>query len=160
MGSSKLIILSMQPEDIPEVLALEAETPSAWSRDQLEDELGQPTGFQFVGHREGSEKIQVFLCGRLITDEAEILKVTVAENIRKKGIGTQMLDFVLKFCAEKGVKNCFLELRASNTAARSLYEKKGFFVAGTRKNYYEKPLEDAILMQCKPVFLPCKSKMK
>ncbi len=144
----------MQPGDIPEVLALEAGTPSAWSREQLEDESGQPAGFQFVVHREGSEKIQAFLCGRLIADEAEILKVAVAENIRKKGIGTQLLDFVLKFCGEKGVKNCFLELRSSNTAARSLYEKKGFFIVGTRKNYYEKPVEDAILMQRELRFRP------
>jgi ribosomal-protein-alanine N-acetyltransferase len=147
VGHSELTILPMQPEDIPDILELEAETLSAWSRKQLEDELEQPTGFQFVVRREGSEKIQAVLCVRIIADEAEILKLSVAEYARKKGLGDQLLDFVLRFYGEKGVKNCFLELRASNAAARSLYEKKGFFMVGSRKDYYEEPVEDAILMR-------------
>lgn len=137
----------MRAEDIPAILELEAETLSAWSREQLEDELQQPTGFQFVARNETTEKIQAVLCGRIIADEAEILKLSVAGSARQKGVGSQLLDFVLNYCREKGAKNCFLELRASNTAARKLYEKRGFFTAGSRKNYYDAPVEDAILMQ-------------
>jgi ribosomal-protein-alanine N-acetyltransferase len=139
----------MQPEDIPEILALEAGTLSAWSREHLEDELGQPTGFQFVVRREETERIVAVLCGRVMAVEAEILKITVAESVRRQGVGRQLLDFVLKLYRDKGVKNCFLELRASNTAARNLYEKKGFSIVGTRKKYYREPVEDAIIMQCK-----------
>jgi ribosomal-protein-alanine N-acetyltransferase len=62
-------------------------------------------------------------------------------------VGFQLLDFALDYCRAKGVRNCFLELRASNTAARNLYAKRGFFRVGARKDYYEKPVEDAILMQ-------------
>lgn len=139
----------MQPEDIPVILALEAGTLSAWSREQLEDELGQPTGFQFVARREGTERIVGVLCGRVMADEAEILKISVAESARRQGVGRKLLDFVLKFYRDKGAKNCFLELRASNTAARNLYEKEGFSIVGTRKKYYSKPVEDAIIMQRK-----------
>ena len=137
----------MRLEDIPAILALEADTLSAWSWEHLEDELQQPAGFQFVVRNTALEIIQAVLCGRIMADEAEILKLSVAESARKKGVGSQILDFVLNYCSTKGVKNCFLELRASNTAARNLYEKRGFFRIGSRKNYYDEPVEDAILMQ-------------
>jgi [ribosomal protein S18]-alanine N-acetyltransferase len=137
----------MQPEDIPAVFELEIETPSAWSRKQFMAELEQPTGIQFVVRRAGSEKILAFMCGRQIADEAEILKLGVAEGVRRKGIGSQLLDHTLKFFKAKGAKNCFLELRASNSAAGKLYEKKGFTAAGKRKAYYDNPAEDAVLMQ-------------
>ena len=137
----------MRAEDIPAVLVLEENILSAWSRNHLEDELQQPTGFQFVVRKEGSEEIQAFLCGRIITDEAEILKLSVAEKARRRGVGSQLLDAVLNYCRAKGVKNCFLELRAANTAARKLYEKRGFFKVGARRDYYADPVEDAILLQ-------------
>ena len=137
----------MRLEDIPAILALEADTLSAWSWEHLEDELQQPAGFQFVVRNTALEIIQAVLYGRIMADEAEILKLSVAESVRKKGVGSQILDFVLNYCRTKGVKNCFLELRASNTAARNLYEKRGFFRVGSRKNYYDEPVEDAILMQ-------------
>jgi ribosomal-protein-alanine N-acetyltransferase len=139
----------MQPEDLPEILALEAAALSAWNRDQLEAELAQPTGFQFVVRRERTERIIAFLCGRIMADEAEILKLSVAQTERRKGVGRQLLHFVVKFYSEKGVKNFFLELRASNTAAKNLYEKEDFSIIGKRKNYYNEPAEDAILMQRK-----------
>ena len=82
-----------------------------------------------------------------MADEAEILKLSVAEHARKKGIGYQLLDFTLGYCKTKGANNCFLELRASNKAARKLYEKRGFSKDGTWKNYYDEPVEDAIMMQ-------------
>jgi ribosomal-protein-alanine N-acetyltransferase len=137
----------MRPENIQEVLELEAGTLSAWNREHLEDELQQPTGFQFVARNKTTEKILAVLCGRIVADEAEILKLSVAEKARRKGLGYQLLDYALVYCSTKGVKNCFLELRASNIAARKLYEKGGFSRDGTRKNYYAGPVEDAIMMQ-------------
>ena len=149
MVPEKLRIVPMDHGDIPEIMALEKNTLSAWSRKHLEDELQQPKGFQFVARNASSEKIQAVLCGRVVADEAEILKLSVAENARKKGVGYLLLDFVLNYCNNKGVENCYLELRASNAAARNLYEKRGFITAGTRETYYEEPAEDAIFMRLK-----------
>ena len=137
----------MQAGDIPAILALEAAAPSAWNRKQLEDELKQATGFQFVGRNDVSGKILAFLCGRIMADEAEILKLNVAADMRRKGLGRQLLACALDYCRTKGVKNCFLELRASNTAAGKLYEKLGFLRVGLRKAYYNDPVEDAVLLQ-------------
>ena len=147
MAREKLTIAPMQLEDIEKVRELEKKTLSAWSKDHLKDELQQPTGFQFVVSNKKTERILAVIFGRIVVDEAEILKLSVAEFARNRGLGFQLLDFSLKYCSTRGVKNCFLELRASNEVAQRLYEKRGFVTVGNRKDYYEGPVEDAILMQ-------------
>jgi ribosomal-protein-alanine N-acetyltransferase len=147
VAREKLTIAPMQLEDIEKVRELEKKTLSAWSKDHLKDELQQPTGFQFVVSNKKTERILAVIFGRIVVDEAEILKLSVAEFARNRGLGYQLLDFSVKYCSTRGVKNCFLELRASNEVAQRLYEKRGFVTVGTRKDYYEGPVEDAILMQ-------------
>ncbi len=147
MVLKKLTIENIQFGDISDVLELEKNTLSAWNEEHLRDELQQSAGFQFVARNKASEKIMAVAFGRIATDGAEILKLSVADFARKQGVGFQLLDFVLNYCRTRGVKNCFLELRASNEAARLLYEKRGFISAGTCKDYYDGPVEDAILMQ-------------
>jgi len=56
------------------------------------------------------------------------LKLVVAEFARNKGVGYQLLDFAVNYSSTRGVQNCFLELRASNEAARLLYEKRGLLL--------------------------------
>ena len=147
MSKENLVIQSMQTRDIPEVLKLEKETLTAWSEDHLKDEIQQPTGFQFIVSNKKTDRVLAVLFGRIIADEAEILKLSVAEFERNKGVGYHLFSFAVNYCATKGVKNCFLELRASNEIARRLYEKRGFVTVGKRESYYNEPIEDAILMQ-------------
>ena len=147
MAREKLTIAPMQLEDIEKVRELEKKTLGAWSEDHLRDELQQPTGFQFVVSNKKTERILAVIFGRIVVDEAEILKLSVAEFARNRGLGFQLLDFSVKYCGTRGVKNCFLELRASNVVAQRLYEKRGFVTVGIREDYYEAPVEDAILMQ-------------
>jgi len=137
----------MQPEDIPAVMAMEEGSLAAWRKKHLEDELKQQAGFQFVARYAFAEKLLAVLCGRIAADEGEILKLAVDISVRQQGIGVQLLNFCLKYCREQGVKRCYLELRVSNAAARQVYQKCGFAEAGIRKNYYDSPREDAILMQ-------------
>ena len=137
----------MQAGDVPEIVALEAGTLTAWSREHLEDELQQPAGFQFVVRNKTTDAILAVLCGRIIDDEAEILKLSVAGHARKKDIGYHLLGYAVSYCRKKEAHNCFLELRAANKAARKLYEKRGFFRVASRKDYYEEPVEDATVMQ-------------
>jgi len=142
-----LVIKPIRPRDIPEIFELEKNTLSAWSRRQLENELQQPAGIRFVVRNEVTERVMAVIFGRIVADEAEILKLSVAKSARKKGVGYKLLDFAVNYSSKQGVENCFLELRASNAAARCLYEKRGFVCMGTRKNYYTKPVEDAVLMR-------------
>ncbi len=81
-------------------------------------------------------------------DEGEILRIAVKPDARKCGIGRKLLGGAVKIMASRGASEIFLEVRASNKDAISLYEKFGFEKTGIRKNYYENT-EDAILYNFK-----------
>ncbi len=76
--------------------------------------------------------------------EREILNIAVGERFRRKGVGWQLLQHELKHGA-----NVYLEVRESNIAAIQLYQKAGFIEAGRRREYYQNPLESAIVMRMK-----------
>lgn len=79
-------------------------------------------------------------------EEADICNVAVAPKWRRRGIAGQMLCFLMKLAEDRGVCAFTLEVRGSNTAAVCLYEKLGFAPEGVRRNFYENPKEDALIM--------------
>ena len=81
-----------------------------------------------------------------VLDEGEITNVAVAEGFRRQGIGERLLSSLLQAGRKEGVDSFTLEVRESNSSARRLYRKLGFQEEGIRRNFYEKPTEDAILM--------------
>ncbi len=83
---------------------------------------------------------------KAVLDEADITNVAVHPDHRRQGIGKQLLEKLLRQAAAEGVCRIFLEVRTSNAAARALYEGAGFQIIDIRKNYYEKPKEDAYIM--------------
>ncbi len=82
----------------------------------------------------------------MVPYEADILNITVRPEARRQGIATQLLGKIGELSEPRGVTVIHLEVRESNTPARTLYEKLGFTVDGIRKNYYERPRENAVLM--------------
>lgn len=92
------------------------------------------------------EKVAGFLILSAVLDEAEILEVAVSEDLRRNGIGSELMDEVFVWCAENGISHIFLEVRESNSPARAYYKKYGFVENGVRKNYYSHPVENAVLM--------------
>ncbi|MCD8046190.1 MAG: ribosomal protein S18-alanine N-acetyltransferase [Clostridiales bacterium] len=81
-------------------------------------------------------------------DEGEITNVAVAETFRQQGVGAALVETVKHEAPKAGVRRIFLEVRASNTAAQTLYLHAGFQFCGTRRNFYRNPTEDARLMCC------------
>lgn len=79
-------------------------------------------------------------------DESELPSIAVRPDIRRRGIGTELLTSLFKEVKKHGAQKMFLEVRQSNDSAISLYEKNGFITAGTRKNFYSDPDEDAFVM--------------
>jgi [ribosomal protein S18]-alanine N-acetyltransferase len=69
----------------------------------------------------------------------------VAPSARRIGVGKRLLERLLDGARETHSTSVFLEVRESNVAARTLYEKLGFRETGRRKSYYASPLEDAVL---------------
>lgn len=82
-----------------------------------------------------------------VLDQAEIGNIAVAPDARRSGIGRLLLDAALARVRERGARECFLEVRESNAAARALYESFGFVVIDRRKRYYTKPVEAAVVMR-------------
>ncbi len=82
----------------------------------------------------------------MVPYEADILNITVRPEARRQGIATQLLGKIGELSEPRGVTVIHLEVRESNTPARTLYGKLGFTVDGIRKNYYERPRENAVLM--------------
>ncbi len=86
-----------------------------------------------------------FVVAVQIAPEWELENVVVSLAARRKGIGKRLLEAILEAARKTNSEAVFLEVRESNHAARSLYEKSGFTQTGLRKSYYANPLEDAIL---------------
>ena len=80
-------------------------------------------------------------------DEGEIGNLAVVPAARGQGIGGQLLDAVLAEAERRGCVVLYLEVRESNAAARQLYASRGFEDAGRRRGYYQRPVEDALLLR-------------
>jgi ribosomal-protein-alanine N-acetyltransferase len=93
-----------------------------------------------------SHTLAGYIVARIGANELHINNVAVRERYRRQGIGLNLLDRILDEGRRRGVEAAFLELRAGNTAALSLYEKCGFSLTSRRKRYYSEPPEDALVM--------------
>ena len=77
----------------------------------------------------------------------DILSIVVSKTHQQKGIATKLLYYIFDFAKNLNINKILLEVRISNTKAISLYEKCGFKKISHRKNYYQSPTEDAIIME-------------
>jgi ribosomal-protein-alanine N-acetyltransferase len=78
--------------------------------------------------------------------EAELTNLAVAPAFRRRGVGRLLTSFVISICQEIGVSFLWLRVRASNLQAITFYEACGFAVRGEFRDYYEEPVEDALIM--------------
>lgn len=140
-----VLIRSMIEQDVDQVLLVEQVSyPVPWRREHFLHEIDTPHSFPFAAVMD--EVITGYLILHVLFETAEILNVTVAPEQRGQGIAKLLLQHAEETARQKGAVNIFLEVRASNYAALTLYEKTGFVRSGIRKNYYE-GTEDAVLMQ-------------
>lgn len=153
--------LSVRPAiatDLSAMMALEkhAATAAHWSIAQYQTLFHAPSAGRvaLVVQEETQpeeSKIQGFVIARVVGAEWEIENIAIAGPARRRGLGTRLLGELLDMARAKGARAVFLEVRASNRAARALYEKWSFTESGHRKGYYKDPVEDAIL--CHLVFV-------
>lgn len=138
-------VVPMDRSHIPAIAALERECFSRpWSEAALSEELYNDTACFLVA--EGEDGTVLGYAGlHVILDEGYIDNVAVDPKYRRQGVADALLDVFCRFGAEK-LAFLTLEVRASNTPAISLYEKHGFYEVGRRKDYYDDPKEDALLL--------------
>jgi ribosomal-protein-alanine N-acetyltransferase len=94
---------------------------------------------------EDRAQLQAFLIARFSEVECELENLVVAKQHRRRGLGSQLLQALIAIARQRNLERVLLEVRESNQAARSLYEKAGFEENGRRGAYYTQPQEDAIL---------------
>jgi len=75
------------------------------------------------------------------------MNVAVAPAKRRSGLGRGLVAEIISVMAARGVRQVYLEVRESNAAARALYAAQGFREVGRRKQYYRRPVEDAIVLR-------------
>ena len=120
-----------------------------WFKRSFIDELTAPCALNLVAvSHDDTASTMGYCLGRVIIDECTINRLAVHPDYQRGGIASQMLKKFLHYAGLQGAHNCFIEVRAGNTAACCFYEKHGFNRIGLRNGYYQIGNEDAILMQC------------
>ena len=135
----------MTIEHIPQIAALERACFSRpWSEESLQSELWNDSAVIIVA--EGEDGTVLGYAGlQTVLDEGYINNVAVDEKFRRQGVADELIAAFVRFGQAK-LAFLTLEVRASNAPAIALYAKHGFVEVGRRKNYYEAPKEDAVLM--------------
>ena len=116
-----------------------------WSRKTLEDMVSNESAVNLAAvDPAGLVLGYISLCR--VLDEGYINNVAVRPDCRRQGVAGQLLQVFLNFARGNRLSFLTLEVRASNYAAIALYGSRGFRGTGRRRNYYENPREDAIIM--------------
>ena len=139
-------IVPMTYDHIPQVAAIERQGfPDPWSERMLREHLDNQCAAALVAL--GEDGTILGYAGLLVVlDEGYITNVATRPEYRRQGIASDLLGVFRNFAEGNHLAFLTLEVRASNTAARALYEKEGYAQVGCRKNYYDHPKEDAIIM--------------
>lgn len=134
--------------DLPVLMHLERQSPTSahWSEMEYGELFSQNARrLVLVAEPTGNKNAAGFLIAHQIDDEWELENIVVSPSEQGKGIGTKLLAGLISTAKKANGRAVFLEVRASNLAARRVYEKSGFRQTGVRKSYYQNPLDDAIL---------------
>jgi len=141
------VLETLTRDNIDDVLAIEeAAFTNPWTRAMYLAELeNTAVSFCFLA-RDADGRAVGFCSFWRVLDELHINNLAVLPDLRRTGIGSMLLEFALQKGVELGARRATLEVRRSNDAARLLYERFGFSIAGVRPAYYSKPVEDALVL--------------
>ncbi len=146
-------IKPMEKSDVDSVVLIEEKAYGQhhWSKDSFMSELSNELAKYFSAFNESGELIGYAGCWQIL-EEAHITTIAVLPQYRRKSLGEALFVTLLEQCYRDMIKYITLEVRVSNTAAISLYEKYGFKSLGVRKGYYQDNNEDALIMWTENIF--------
>lgn len=139
-------IRAMHQADVAEVAAIERATYDyPWSAGIFRDCL--LAGYTSLVLDRGGEIVGYGILS-VAAGEAHLLNICVAPTLRRRGVGTRLLEYLLSHARTSGADRVFLEVRPSNRAALKLYRENGFQIIGVRKAYYKATggSEDAVVL--------------
>ena len=128
--------------DFSELKKVLENTHSDWSPAVLSECLSSDYFVWVIGDL---NRVMGFIVAKHNVDFWEILQIVIDQSYQRRGLASQLLKFLIMEARQKQIQKIELEVRASNFAAITLYEKMGFVRVGVRKKYYSNG-EDAVLM--------------
>lgn len=133
-------------EKIKNIAALEHEVFSnPWTLEMIQSSM--TSDFDRVEVLEKDGVFQGYVIYSVVCDSADLLRIAARPEYRRQGVGTVLMDRMIKACESAEVQNIFLEVRQSNAPAIGMYDRFGFKEISRRKRYYTSPVEDCIVMQ-------------
>ena len=140
-----VIVRLMQESDIPALVEMEQAIFSMpWSERNFADLLTREYCLYLVAEK--ADKIVGFAGLTKLGNEGDIDKVMVREDCRGEGVSSILMEKLLEGGRKRGIEAFTLEVRAGNAPAIGLYTKFGFVSEGVRPRFYDKPVEDALIM--------------
>lgn len=140
------MIRKMRREDVPQIAALERLCFSdPWSEASISSELENPISLWLVAEADGV--VQGYIGSQSAPPDCDIMNLAVAPDARRQQLGRTLLQSLIDELHRRGTERLFLEVRASNAPAQSLYASFGFEQVGLRKEYYVNPTEDALILR-------------
>jgi len=136
----------MSAADLDAVMAIEESVyPHPWTRGNFSDSLTAGYHCWIV---ECSGEVAGYTVVAVAVEEAHLLNLSIAGPLPRRGLGRELLAFVLKLARDYAARSILLEVRPSNDAARALYANAGFAEIGVRKGYYPagEGREDAVVL--------------
>ena len=135
--------------DLEEIMVIEQASYSfPWTEGMVLSELfDNPLSFATVVRAGEDQILAAYVFMRVVLDELHILNVAVHPQWRRRGLGKELIGCVLSTALKIRVQRVILEVRASNQPAQALYQQFGFREVGSRRNYYCRPTENALLLQ-------------
>jgi [ribosomal protein S18]-alanine N-acetyltransferase len=141
--------------DLNEIEVIERSAyPTPWSRSMFAGELAKPSSICLGAIDADADRLVGYLIISRYVDAWHVMNLAVAEDQRRKGIATRLMERLFELTAGDGRRGYTLEVRVSNEAAIKLYESLGFKARGVRRGYYTDNREDALIMWKDPVREP------
>ena len=116
-----------------------------WSEKMLAEHLANPCSLTLAAVGD-TGRLLGYVGLLAVVDEGYITNVAVRPDCRRQGVASSLLQALEARGRARNLTFLTLEVRQSNAPARALYEKLGYVQAGLRRNYYENPREDAVIM--------------
>jgi ribosomal-protein-alanine N-acetyltransferase len=122
----------------------------AWSESAMRAELESANTVYVVATALGAPDVVQGYAGLMVpagATEADVQTIAVSPDVRRMGLGRVLMHALLKAARSAGVREVFLEVRADNAGAQTLYDSLGFVGIGVRPGYYQPDDVDAIVMK-------------
>jgi [ribosomal protein S18]-alanine N-acetyltransferase len=146
----RVMVRTFTRDDLSAILAIQQKCPGTaqWRDEDYLRLAGDPGGSILVAQTEGATPPAVagYAAFHCLGDEAELRNLAVNPSQQRRGIARALLTAGMRALQELGVRQLFLEVRATNQPAVALYQSLGFRLLDTRRNYYQNPADDALVM--------------